>query len=403
MTQILQGDELLQRFVALDIFLVQHHALWHPRPFKHLELAWECKHPDLADWLKQRSLDQAEAAQHAPTQLAAPAPYPLLACQAAELSLLGELPSAPLPPAPSRLEVHVPGRKWQQIEAFASRLEFLTTAEHWLDWCAGKGHLGRRLMQHGQRLTCLEYDPALILAGQALSDRHRLIAAHVCQDVLAPAAAKHLTEAHSPVALHACGDLHVRLLQLASEARCANIAIAPCCYNRIAGLRYTPLSQAAKSSALSLDLDDLALPASEAVTAGTRTRRQRDQSMARRLGFDLMQRQLRQTDEYLPTPSLPAAWLQKPFADYCTDLAVLKNLPPPGEQPWAALEQAGEQRLAQVRNLELLRNLFRRPIELWLALDRALLIQEQGYRVKVGTFCAHELTPRNVMIHAERL
>ncbi|HAB85804.1 MAG TPA: SAM-dependent methyltransferase, partial [Pseudomonas sp.] len=66
--------------------------------------------------------------------------------------------------------------------------------------------------------------------------------------------------------------------------------------------------------------------------------------------------------------SLPSAWLKKGFADYCRDLAALKQLPAPGEQDWAALERAGWQRLAEVRNLELVRGLFRRPLELWLLL-----------------------------------
>jgi len=124
--------------------------------------------------------------------------------------------------------------------------------------------------------------------------------------------------------------------------------------------------------------------------------------MARRLAFDLLQRQLRGTDEYLPTPSLPIAWLDKPFADYCRDLAALKQLPPPAHQNWDALEAAGWQRLAEVRNLELLRNLFRRPLELWLILDRALYLQQRNYHVRIGTFCESQITPRNLLILAER-
>ena len=124
--------------------------------------------------------------------------------------------------------------------------------------------------------------------------------------------------------------------------------------------------------------------------------------MARRLGFDLLQRQLRQTDDYLPTPSLPSAWLQKPFADYCRDLAALKGLTINSAPDWQVLEAAGWQRLAEVRNLELLRNLFRRPLELWLVLDRALYLREQGYNVRLGTFCAHHLTPRNLLLLAEQ-
>jgi hypothetical protein len=124
--------------------------------------------------------------------------------------------------------------------------------------------------------------------------------------------------------------------------------------------------------------------------------------MARRLAFDLLQRQVRGVDEYLPTPSLPSAWLEKPFADYCRDLAVLKELSTIGAPDWPALEAAGCQRLAEVRNLELLRGLFRRPLELWLNLDRALFLVEQGYVVRLGSFCETALTPRNLLLLAER-
>jgi len=141
---------------------------------------------------------------------------------------------------------------------------------------------------------------------------------------------------------------------------------------------------------------------SETVTAGARVRRQRDTSMARRLAFDLLQRQLRGIDEYLPTPSLPSAWLDRSFAKYCHHLAALKDLSTIGQQDWSALEAAGWQRLAEVRNLELLRGLFRRPLELWLNLDRALFLSEQAYTVRLGTFCETALTPRNFLLLAER-
>ncbi|WP_447737464.1 methyltransferase [Pseudomonas laurentiana] len=395
----LHSHHLSTRFQALDQFLIEHQQLWKPRPFTTLYLGWETTHPELAAHLRQCSLADAEAdsaADHLP------APFPQLARQAQQLSALGNLPQTDLPAAAHRLDVAVPGRKWQQIEAFASHLAFRDPPRHWLDWCSGKGHLGRRLLQPGQQLTCLEYDAELVSAGQALSAHHHLPAQHVHQDVMANDSARHLDGAKSVVALHACGDLHVRLMQLASQQGCRQLAVAPCCYNRIAVQQYQALSTAAQASSLQLSLDDLGLPLSETVTAGARVRRQRDTSMARRLGFDLLQRQQRQNDEYLPTPSLPVAWLEKPFEQYCRDLADLKQLPLNGNLDWAALEAAGWQRLTEVRNLERVRNLFRRPLELWLVLDRALFLEEQGYDVRLGLFCDYPLTPRNLLILAER-
>ena len=402
-SHVLTGEELLARFTALDDFLTAHQALWKPRPFTHLSLPWETAYPQLSSWLRRRSLEDAERAHNHPADLVdAPEPFASLAALSAELSAVGELPGHALETAGHRLNVDVPGRKWQQIEAFGSRLSFASPPTHWLDWCSGKGHLGRRLLSVGQQLTCVEYDPALVASGQALSQRHHLHALHVEQDVLATDAATVLSAHHTPVALHACGDLHVRLMQLASAAGCQQMAIAPCCYNRIDRSEYQALSCAGMRSALQLSLEDLALPMSETVTAGARVRRQRDTSMARRLAFDLLQRQVRGVDEYLPTPSLPSAWLEKPFADYCRDLAALKELSTIGTPNWQALEAAGWQRLAEVRNLELLRGLFRRPLELWLILDRAIFLAEQGYVVRLGTFCNAPLTPRNFLLLAER-
>ncbi|WP_247268376.1 methyltransferase [Pseudomonas sp. YL2] len=402
-SHVLTGEALLARFTALDAFLIEHQALWKPRPFTYLSIAWETAYPELASWLRGRSLEDAELVHNHPADLIdAPEPFASLAALSAELSAVGELPEHALETSGHRLNVDVPGRKWQQIEAFASRLSFASQPTHWLDWCSGKGHLGRRLLSTGQQLTCIEYDPALVASGQALSQRHHLHALHVEQDVLAADAASVISAQHTAVALHACGDLHVRLMQLASAAGCQQMAIAPCCYNRIDRSEYQALSCAGMRSALQLSLEDLALPMSETVTAGARVRRQRDTSMARRLAFDLLQRQVRGVDEYLPTPSLPSAWLDKPFADYCRDLAALKELSTIGTPDWQALEAAGWQRLAEVRNLELLRGLFRRPLELWLNLDRAIFLAEQGYVVRLGTFCDAPLTPRNFLLLAER-
>ncbi|MBA1202294.1 methyltransferase [Pseudomonas capeferrum] len=399
-TAFLQDEQLLERFQALDPFICRHQHLWRPRPFMHLRMPWEDQYPDLSNWLRQRSLKDAEAAEAHLEAL--PAPLFELAARSRQLSEIGVLPDVGLHPAGHRLDVHVPGRKWQQIEAFTQRLAFADQPRHWLDWCSGKGHLGRRLLQPGQRLTCLEYDAELVAAGQSLSDHHHLPALHVHQDVLAPDSVHYLDIDKSVVALHACGDLHVRLLQLASRQGCRQVALAPCCYNRTQAEVYRPLSSAAADSSLELTLSDLGLPMSEAVTSSARVRRQRDRSMARRLGFDLLQREQRRSDDYLPTPSLPVSWLEKPFGQYCRDLAELKGFTVEDEPDWSELEAAGWQRLAQVRNLERVRNLFRRPLEVWLVLDRALFLREQNYRVRLGEFCERPLTPRNLMILAER-
>lgn len=396
----LSQAHLVDRFEQLDAFLLPYQALWRPRPFMHLRLPWEADHPELAGWLRSRSLEDAEDVHNAPHRLSAPAPFSRIAERAKALSAVPSLPQRESDAM--RQPEDVPGRKWQQIRAFEAALGFEKRPRHWLDWCSGKGHLGRQMVSRGGSLTCLERDPALVASGAELSRRMGIAANHQQQDVMAVGAAEQLGPKQTPVALHACGDLHVRLLQLGIERGCRQLALAPCCYNRISTDHYQPLSSRAQRSELRLSRDDLGLPLSETVTAGARERRQRDQSMAWRLGFDLLQRDLRSEDSYLSTPSLPTAWLKKDFEQYCRDLASLKGLPAPGHQDWTTLEGRGWQRLAEVRNLELVRALFRRPLEIWLLLDRALLLAENGYAIRLGTFCPLELTPRNLLLIAEQ-
>ena len=388
------------RFKALDQFLTEHQALWRPRPFYNLSLDWEHTHPELAAWLRSQDLAHAEQHHTHPQHLKAPAPFNQWAAKAHALTeveaLQQDVPQASEPTG-------VPGRKWQQIQAFASALRFNQAPTHYLDWCAGKGHLGRHLAQHSAALTLAEYDPYLVEQGALLSQKQRINATHLCQDVLHPSAARLLSSGVTPVALHACGDLHSQLIRLAASQQCQQLAIAPCCYNRISASHYAPLSAAGQSSKLQLSIEDLALPLSETVTAGSRVRRQRDQSMAWRLGFDLLQRQVRGTNQYLPTPSLPSHWLNTSFKAFCEHLAHCKGLSLPTDVDWESLEAQGLKRLSQVRNLELVRALFRRPMELWLVLDKALYLEEHGYQVNVGTFCEHSLSPRNLLLCAERL
>jgi len=190
----LTSGDLIARFQALDDFLLKHQALWRPRPFQHLHLPWESELPELAAWLRCRSLEQAEASDSELFALIAPAPFTDLARQAQALSQLGELPRLNSPERAHAFSVDVPGRKLAQIQAFASHLQFRQRPSHWLDWCSGKGHLGRWLTQDDQRLTCLEYAPSLVASGSALSARLRLNAEHLQQDVLADDCSERLQE-----------------------------------------------------------------------------------------------------------------------------------------------------------------------------------------------------------------
>jgi hypothetical protein len=145
---------------------------------------------------------------------------------------------------------------------------------------------------------------------------------------------------------------------------------------------------------------ELKLAVEETVTAPTGVRKQVQMFSQWRLGFDGLQRELRQVNEYLPVPSHPGWVARGDFRQFCRWAAEKKQLTLPDRIDYAAWQAYGVQRLAQVRRYELVRHLFRRPLELWLVLDYAIYLEEQCYRVRLGTFCDRQLTPRNLLIEA---
>lgn len=397
-------EQLDERFTALDQLLLDHQSLWHNQPFTQQTLAWEADLPELSAWLRAQSLEHAEQHQLEPWK-ALKAPLKGSGTFFAEniyLTPLMQLPRHPVKRLPEAMSRGIPGRKWQQIEAFAACLPPHWQGSRWLDWCAGKGHLGRRLAWPNDCLCCIEHDAQLIKDGQQLSEQWQVQASHQHCDALSEQAISHLATSDTWTALHACGDLHTSLLRHTTGQGVRRLAIAPCCYNRIRAGHYQPLSTQGKASKLRLDRTMLGLPLQATVTAGAAEVRKRNRNMAWRLGFDLLQRQWRDVDEYLPVPSMANRWQHDNFAGWCQAAAELKGIETKPVSDWRAAEQAGWQRLAEVRNLELVQGLFRRPLELWLLFDMALFLQEQGFSVQLGEFCPQELTPRNLLLLAER-
>ncbi len=395
------------RFARLTVLLAEWQGLWRPLPFTRRDIPWPAPFHALARRLLV--MGDAECARlQAEPFIDSPLADWLPVSALDELVALADIPAGEaggeggLPP---HWAAHIGGRKWQQIEAFVPRVT-LGPEQHLLEWCAGKGHLARTLAHHHDvDVTALEWQAGLCEAGTRLAERQGAAVRLVHQNVMADGAGEWLSSTTHVAALHACGDLHRRLIELSAEHGSA-LTLAPCCYHRTADERYRPLSrlgrQLAETHGLVLEREDLAMAVQETVTAPRHVRQYREATNAWRLGFDALQRDVRGIDAYLPVPSL--AYGQRPatFAGFCRWAADQKDIAVPSRIDWHAYEQEGQRRQAEVTRLELVRHLFRRPLEIWLMLDRALRLEEAGFGVEFGTFCPRELTPRNLLLRAFR-
>lgn len=400
----MNAEQARTRHEALTTALRALHPVWAPRPFIQRRLPWEAAHPALSAWLRgldEPAVEALEADVFSGTD-AAPEPFGAMARACLELSRIDALSAddAPLPGA----REGVPGRKRAQVERFAAvargRLNGVTGL---LDWCSGKGHLGRSLaLCTGLPLRILEQDAALAGEGEARARQEGVVCSACVADALAPSSWALLREGEAAVALHACGALTDTLLRESDRRGLGAVVVAPCCYHRYHTDEIGAMSAPGAAAGLVMPRDLGRLVTAEEVVARPRLRRLRRQEMAWRLGLDAALRVASGADRYTTLPPVTSTVAQLPFDAFCRYFQERHGLALP--TPWDPdrFEEAGRTLARHARALSMVRCLFRRPLELWIVLDRVLFLAERGWSVEVGTFCEASLTPRNLVIAARR-
>lgn len=382
----------------LAAHLLRWRAVWEPRPFVEGPPPWVGEEPALARWLCARSEEEVEAFEEDPAaHPEAPALLRAWAAQAAAVEArLGSPPPVAAPPRMAPHGRHVPAAKARQIAAL---LPLLPRSGRPVDWCAGKGHLARALARRdGGPVQAVERDERLCAAGEELARREGLPIDFRAADVLGEDLGGWLGGEARLHALHACGDLGLRALQHARAGEAEQICLAPCCYHRIAG-DWRPLCPEAGD--LRLRAVTLRLATSEEVRAPPRLRRARRRAMRLRLAVDLLLRERRGEDRFHVLPSWPDAWAAEGLVGLVRRLNEARGLELPDEAArLARVEAEAAVRLHEARALGMARAPFRRPLELWLVLDRARWLELAGMRVDVRIFCARAVSPRNLLVRA---
>jgi SAM-dependent methyltransferase len=203
------------------------------------------------------------------------------------------------------------------------------------------------------------------------------------------------------VGLHACGEVGDCLITAAAEARC-EVALVSCCLQKIAGPSRSPLSRAAAGLALrkdTLGLTNLtAQPRGvEASIAAT--------IEARQVRYALL-RLLRERGVVLaPGEEMRGINRRRARAglrDVAERALAQRGLPPPTDAEIAYHVEESGRRYAVIRRLALPRSMLARLVEVAVVLDRAAALAESGARITVATFVQRAVTPRNIVILADR-
>ncbi|MCG9692182.1 SAM-dependent methyltransferase [Vibrio sp. Isolate22] len=391
------------RFKILDSFLLEHQVYWRSEPF-HLsqtqQQPWQDVNSPLVDWLNSLTTENIQSLKEKPdlliTELGRFLPQLTQAHQSTQFTNTA-LKGLRLPRG---TEDGIPGRKLQQIVSMGEVSLEHHHGEEWLEWCSGKGFLGRILSQQSsQKVTSFEWQQSLCESGQKIADAQHLEMTFVQGDAFSESADKVFNPNQHAVALHACGDLHVELVKKSVSHGLPAVTISPCCYHLIRDENYQPMSSVAKTSALTLSKSDLRIPLQETVTGGERVKRHRQLEMSYRLGFSQLLKAEMGIDEYIPVPSIKKSELAEGFESFCRWACEVKELSLGSNIDFDSYLLQGEALFWEMEKLSLVQQVFRRPLEIWLALDRAIYLKEQGYEATIEEFCERSVTPRNLLIH----
>ncbi|OBT15922.1 SAM-dependent methyltransferase [Vibrio sp. UCD-FRSSP16_10] len=391
------------QFTVLDQLLFEHQHFWRFEPF-HESYAVNHRFSNtvLGDWLDGLSAQQVQHFKQDVSSLNVQLSE--LLPQLNKLNTLCQIDQHDVKSLDldARLVSGIPGRKLSQISAMGAQALNTHSGNQWLEWCAGKGFLGRILAQQSQQaVTSFEWQGPLCEHGQAEADKQELPVTFVQGDAFNCDHQKVFKPNQHAVALHACGDLHVSLMKHAIDYRLPALSIAPCCYHLIQDNAYQPVSAVAQNAQIHLSKPELRIPLQETVTGGERVLRHRFLEMSYRLGLDELLTEELDFKEYQPIPSIKKSLLQEGFKAFCDWAANKKGFSLP-DCDFAAYQLKGEQRFQRMEKLSLIQMAFHRPLEMWLIFDKSLFLIENGYKVTVSEFCSKSVTPRNILIHAKR-
>ena len=386
---------LTEQFTALDSLLMNTRSYWQCTAFDFDCLPW----PELHDPLTALTDQDVAELDTDQAQL-----YQFFSPYIPGIEQLSQLASLPVITSsrtdyPFWISNGIKGRKFTQLQDFVGALP--ANDQPVLEWCAGKGHLGRMLAFNGApSVHSIELQSHLCEQGQKSAQQQGLAMQFSQADVLIDNTQDFFNPQTHAVALHACGALHQTFMHQASAAKVTQISFSPCCYHLFTENNYQAMSEQAKRSALNLTHRDLKLALQETVTAPSRVGKVRKTEVEWRLGFDALRKSVTGELAYVSVPSVNKAIFSDSFESFCKWAADKKALKLPKDIDYNTFLLIGQARKKITERVELVRHVFRRAIEVWLVLDRALYLQQQGYDVSVSTFCEKQLTPRNILILA---
>ncbi len=202
------------------------------------------------------------------------------------------------------------------------------------------------------------------------------------------------------VGLHSCGDLSTHILR-AFKKNPHELILFGCCYHKIIDGLY--LSQESLTNKLELTTNALHLASRSAkkITAEDIIKRKNFKRHRYSLHYFMFDRFKK---PFMPLGNTAPKLYQAAFSVYAKSIdaySELKDIPALDLEDFYAHERTNAL-FKDNFNADVIRLLLGRLIELYIILDRAIYLEEQGLKVKISEVFDRSLSPRNIMLEASR-
>jgi len=293
---------------------------------------------------------------------------------------------------------HEKPRKRAQIDAFARLIGPLAErATRVIDVGCGHGHLARTLAARiGRPVLGLERDLAIADRARMLAGRPDVVfdVTDVIRDGLA------VGPTDCVVGLHACGELGDAIVTSSARGG-ASVALVGCCLQKRRQAVRAPLCDSASfGDALHLPREALGLSNLTARARGVEASRVENLA-ARERRFALHRLLLADGEEVRFGAEI--AGLNRRAAHLGLDALVarafaVRGRPVPGPAAIREAERHARREHARARRLAIPRALLARVLEVFVLVDRALLLERSGMRVAIGTLFDESISARNLAL-----
>jgi SAM-dependent methyltransferase len=292
-------------------------------------------------------------------------------------------------------------RKRAQVDAFrALVLSVAAKATRVVDVGSGHGHLTRAIAERTENpVVGLERDAVLAGRARALSEERgpQFVVTDVLRDGLTPRPGDCL------VGLHACGELGDAMVTTVAGAPGTSLALVGCCLQKRRQLSRRPLSPMAGMGE-TLDLSRRLLGLSNLTARDAGVEASRSDNLAareRRLALHrLLARRWGPLRLGAEIDGLNRRLAQRDLSVLVARAFARRGVPPPSAAEIDEAARWARDAHARARRLGVPRALLARVLEVYVLLDRAMVLERSGFVVRVGTAFPVAVSARNLALVA---